>query len=163
MQKARVYSSAAVQNTLDNINQEELARIESRMALSVRIANRLKELDLSKIQFSKLMDVQPSVITRWLSGTHNFTSDTLTDIQSKLNISLFNTSDTDNIHSYIGKTEEVILLRSGAEVADSKTYSTVSVKNKANYAANLSMDIMSIMETLHESVASYDPCFALQY
>ena len=37
-----------------------------------------------------MLGQQPSVVTKWLSGTHNFTADTLADIQRVLEISLFN-------------------------------------------------------------------------
>ncbi|HAD12740.1 MAG TPA: hypothetical protein DCF33_09920, partial [Saprospirales bacterium] len=43
---------------------------------------------INKKQFAELVGQSPSVITKWLSGGHNFTVDTLTDIQRVLNVRL---------------------------------------------------------------------------
>ena len=59
------------------------------MLLAVRIAESLKEKDISQIQLAKILGKHHSVVTKWLSGTHNFTSDTLSDIEYALGISLF--------------------------------------------------------------------------
>ena len=67
---------------------ETYARTETRMLLAARIEDALKAKAISKKQFADLMGRQPSVITKWLSGGHNFTVDTLTDIQRVLGIKL---------------------------------------------------------------------------
>lgn len=92
MDSPRKYSSPYLKNILSKIDKKEHNRTESRMGLSARIGIRIKELQISKLQFSQILHVQPSMVTRWLSGNHNFTSDTLTDIQSVLGISLLNTT-----------------------------------------------------------------------
>jgi hypothetical protein len=43
------------------------------------------------------MDVQPSIITRWLSGKHNFTTTTLFEIEQKLNFPIINFCEKANI------------------------------------------------------------------
>lgn len=47
----------------------------------------------NRVQFSNELKVNPSVVTKWLSGIHNFTSDTLFEIQDALGICLINTSE----------------------------------------------------------------------
>ena len=54
------------------------------MALAARIDDMLAERGLSKAQFAKFMGKEPSVISKWLSGTHNFTMDTLSEISDCL-------------------------------------------------------------------------------
>jgi transcriptional regulator with XRE-family HTH domain len=39
-------------------------------------------------QFAEAMGKQPSEISKWLSGTHNFTAETLWDIEDQLGIEL---------------------------------------------------------------------------
>jgi ribosome-binding protein aMBF1 (putative translation factor) len=63
-------------------------RVRTSMMLSARIASALKEKGWSKGQLAIALKKNPSIISRWLSGTHNFTSDTLSDIQKILGIQL---------------------------------------------------------------------------
>jgi len=39
----------------------------------------------------------PSEVTRWLSGTHNFTIDTLTDLGIALDVDLLNLQDDEQV------------------------------------------------------------------
>ncbi len=44
----------------------------------------------------------PSEITRWLSGTHNFTTDTLIDLQRVLDINLLDvTNEVSPVQSFV--------------------------------------------------------------
>jgi len=56
--------------------------------LANKIKNKIKDRGLSRQEFAKLMNVQPSIITRWLSGNHNFTVETLFDIERQLNLQI---------------------------------------------------------------------------
>ena len=71
-------------------NPEETAKVRNRMILAAKIADGIKAKGWNKVGFAKEMGKEPSVITKWLSGTHNFTADTLTEIGRKLNIELLN-------------------------------------------------------------------------
>lgn len=67
------------------------ARTRNKMSLAVKIETAMKEKGLSQKAFSKMMEKSESEISEWLSGTRNFTVDTLTDIEEALGISLLNT------------------------------------------------------------------------
>ncbi len=58
------------------------------MELSIRIAeaikNTIKEKGITRLQLAQKVGVQPSVVTSWLSGKHNFTLLTLCKIQIAL-------------------------------------------------------------------------------
>jgi transcriptional regulator with XRE-family HTH domain len=54
------------------------------------IAKGMKAKSLNNLAFSKLMGVQPSVITKWLGGKQNFTIETLFDIEDVLGIKIIN-------------------------------------------------------------------------
>lgn len=73
---------------LAKITPEQHASTYKQMAIAARIADALKDKGWSKGEFATKMNQQPSVITRWLSGTQNFTIDTLSDIEDALGVQL---------------------------------------------------------------------------
>lgn len=50
----------------------------------------LKEKDISQNEFARLVHKKPSVISRWTSGKHNFTIETLIEIENVLHVKLLN-------------------------------------------------------------------------
>ena len=77
---------------LANIDEKELARTRKRMMLAAKIGEAMKRRGLNQTQFARMMGKSRTVISEWLSGDRNFTSDTLTDIEEALGIQLLNTS-----------------------------------------------------------------------
>ncbi len=77
---------------LANIDEKELARTRKRMMLAAKIGEAMKRRGLNQTQFARMMGKSQTVISEWLSGDRNFTSDTLTDIEEALGIQLLNTS-----------------------------------------------------------------------
>lgn len=86
--RARSHHSEILDNLLALSTPEEMERTQNRMMLAAKIYNAMTEKGLSKKQFAELAGVSPSVVTKWLSGDNNFTSDTLTDIQRVLGVRL---------------------------------------------------------------------------
>jgi transcriptional regulator with XRE-family HTH domain len=60
--------------------------------LAEKIESRMRACGLTKKEFAVVMEVQPSIITRWLSGKHNFTVETIFDIERKLNFLIVDVS-----------------------------------------------------------------------
>lgn len=60
---------------------------EAKRMVAEKIKSRLEELKINRQTFAKMMDVQPSVVTKWLKG-HNFTVLTLFDIEWVLKIQI---------------------------------------------------------------------------
>ena len=58
------------------------------MHIATRIDDGLKAKGWSQRQFAIKMGKRPSEVTKWLSGTHNFTLETLSMIESYLGITL---------------------------------------------------------------------------
>lgn len=79
---------ALLDNLLAEITPEEQARTDRKMRIASIIADALVTKGLTKKAFAQNVGRKPSEITKWLSGTHNFTLDTLTDIEQVLNIKL---------------------------------------------------------------------------
>jgi transcriptional regulator with XRE-family HTH domain len=87
-QKVREYTSPILANLLAKRDPAQTARTEARMMVAAKIYNALEAQSISQKDFALLLNQQPSVITKWLSGTHNFTLDTLVNIQKALKINL---------------------------------------------------------------------------
>lgn len=64
--------------------------VDKKQQIANYIQKILTEKGMSRVDFAKLMNKQPSVITQWLSGTHNFTMCTLIDIEFALGIRILN-------------------------------------------------------------------------
>jgi ribosome-binding protein aMBF1 (putative translation factor) len=61
-------------------------RIRTNMIIAARIAIALREKGWNKMKLAAELKKSPSLVTRWLSGTHNFAVDTLREIQQALGI-----------------------------------------------------------------------------
>lgn len=84
------YSSKVIDSILKEIDPKLEKQVEFRMKLAAKIDNARKKLGWNKKQLAEKLSKRPSEISKWLSGTHNFTSDTLFDIQVLMGIELIN-------------------------------------------------------------------------
>ena len=91
--KAETYSSSLIEELLKGISPEEQERTNKRMFLAACIDDGIKAKGWKKKDFAIAMSKTPSEISKWLSGTHNFTADTLFDIERVLDIRLFQTEE----------------------------------------------------------------------
>ena len=92
MKKAKTHSIDLIADLLNEITPREHKRTENRMRLAGKIADGLAAKDWSKQKLAKELGYNsPSIVTKWLSGTNNFTTDVLSDIQDVLGIKLLNT------------------------------------------------------------------------
>lgn len=129
--KAELYSSGLIDQFLNDISPEEYERTKKRMLLAARIDDAIKAKGWKKKDLADALNKQPSEISKWLSGVHNFTSDTLWDIEDILNIKIINVSENDTIvvqKFYI----------SGS--------SKVSKESKSNYAYQNYNKLIPVME-----------------
>lgn len=102
-----------IDNILEGIDPKIEKQVELRMKLAAKIDEARKKMGLNKTQLAQKLSKKPSEITKWLSGTHNFTIDTLSDIQQLLGIELVNVDE---------KSKEQILYLSFSVTQESKTY-----------------------------------------
>ena len=86
--RARIYTSPIIEEILNSIPPVEREKTKSRMIIAARIDDYMIQAGLSKMELSRRLNKRPSEITRWLSGTHNFTTDTLTEIAFELNVTI---------------------------------------------------------------------------
>lgn len=83
---------------LNQITEQDQAASDDRMQMALKIYNRMKLLGLTQTQFAEMTGKQVSVISKWLSGTHNFTMETLTLISRVLNITLLDLEEGQPLH-----------------------------------------------------------------
>jgi ribosome-binding protein aMBF1 (putative translation factor) len=76
---------------LDEISPIEQRKTDARMLIAARIDDAMRAKGWkNKDLMEALGRNTPSIITKWLSGTHNFTTDTLVELEDALGISLLN-------------------------------------------------------------------------
>lgn len=86
---ATKYSSAVAEELLSEVTPLEMQKTRERMKLAARIADLIESKKFkNNAEFAKHLNRQPSEISKWLSGTHNFTIDTLCEISSALGVDL---------------------------------------------------------------------------
>jgi transcriptional regulator with XRE-family HTH domain len=86
--KARKHTSAVLEQLLKKITPLEKQKVETKMLIAKRIGIYLDCANIKKSEFAQKLNKKPSVITKWLSGTHHFTTDTLEDIANGLGIKM---------------------------------------------------------------------------
>lgn len=87
MNKARKISSPLLKSLLDE-NSKHYRMVERRMRLAGFIADLIEQKGWTNGEFAREMGKQPSVISKWLSGTHNFTTETLWEIEEIVGVKL---------------------------------------------------------------------------
>lgn len=88
------YTSNLIGDFLNSITPVEQAKADAKMLIAAKIADAMK---VKKWKNKDLLEAvekdNPSIITKWLSGTHNFTMDTLIELEHALNIKLLHLTD----------------------------------------------------------------------
>lgn len=85
-----------IDTLLAEASPQEQQRVQDRMMMAARLADALAEKGWSQKQLAQQMGKQPSEISKWLSGTHNFTLDTLSDLAQVLDIKLLCVKDDES-------------------------------------------------------------------
>lgn len=79
----------SLEKILEEITPIEQAQTDARMQIAYLIANAMKDKGWkAKDLMQALGRNTPSLVTKWLSGTHNFTVDTLVELEEVLNIEI---------------------------------------------------------------------------
>jgi ribosome-binding protein aMBF1 (putative translation factor) len=88
MNKPRKYDSPILRRVQERIPVEVSEQNDRRMGLAVKIADTLRSRGITNQEFAFMMGKKASEVTRWLSGTHNFTTETLWQMERVLKIQL---------------------------------------------------------------------------
>ena len=106
--KAKKVSSPLIQKILAGANPLQKIQNNNRIALACRIDDLIKANGYSNSTFAKKLGKQPSVITKWLSGTHNFTMDTLDEIAYHLGVESVHLLQPQQTQTIYQKTIQVV-------------------------------------------------------
>ena len=85
---ARKYSSPLLEQILSEITPVQKLKTRTKMTLAARLDDIITAKGWSNNEFAEKVNKNPSEISKWLSGTHNFTIDTLAEIAIALNMSM---------------------------------------------------------------------------
>lgn len=77
-------ASSTFRNALSEIPKDVSLQVGWSFGISDKIDARIKEMGLTQKEFAKLVGKSEPEVTRWLSGTHNFTLKTLAKISAVL-------------------------------------------------------------------------------
>jgi ribosome-binding protein aMBF1 (putative translation factor) len=99
--KVEKFSDDVLDDLLEQITPDEQEATDYKMRLAAKIDKALETKGWNGLQFAKAMDKKPSEISKWLSGKHNFTVDTLRVIEKKLGITLLNLEDENKVEGYL--------------------------------------------------------------
>jgi transcriptional regulator with XRE-family HTH domain len=89
MKKVNSYQSAELEAFLAIPETIDTEYIRVSMLLAAQIADAMKLKGIGKKQLADLLGKKPSMVTRWLSGTHNFEINTLVQIAKVLEVKFF--------------------------------------------------------------------------
>ena len=95
MSKARKINLSFLEELRNDTSPQMSHQITKRMKLAAQIDDALMSRGLTNQEFAFMMGKKPSEITRWLSGTQNFTTETLWEIERVLQIQLLTSSIAD--------------------------------------------------------------------
>jgi hypothetical protein len=94
----KTFSSKLIDDLLDSINPIEQAKVDAKMLIAAKIADALKANGWKNTDLLRAMNKEnPSIITKWLSGTHNFTVDTLVELDHALGINLLDLKEPEEM------------------------------------------------------------------
>lgn len=79
------------------ISKSERLFISHSMDVAYILRKYINDNHLGNQDFAKIMNKQPSVITKWLSGNHNFTLETLSEIEAKTGVVMVRTLEAEEI------------------------------------------------------------------
>lgn len=86
--KATNYTSSLLQTLAKETSHLESEQAEAKMRIAANIDDLLRHRAWTQAQFAAAVNKQASEISKWLSGTHNFTVDTLVQIALVLEVRL---------------------------------------------------------------------------
>jgi ribosome-binding protein aMBF1 (putative translation factor) len=84
----KTHNSLILYSLMETISKEELQKTENKMRLAIKIADGIEAKGFKKYEFAKKINKNNLEIDKWLSGTHNFTVETLFFLQKELGIKL---------------------------------------------------------------------------
>lgn len=86
--KAREFNSPLLQELMDEVTPVEMEQTNVKMQLAANIEDLIRSKGWSKTKFASEMNKTQPEISKWLSGVHNFTVETLVPISQVLGVEI---------------------------------------------------------------------------
>jgi transcriptional regulator with XRE-family HTH domain len=86
--KKNIFKGNLLKNLFEEMKEIEKVQVETKFNLANALESLLKNKGISKSAFAAKMGKSPSEISKWLSGKHNFTIDTLLEIAHALKVDI---------------------------------------------------------------------------
>jgi transcriptional regulator with XRE-family HTH domain len=86
--KKNLLKGNVLKNLFEEMKEIEKVQVETKLNLAQALENLLKNKGISKSEFAAKLGKSPSEISKWMSGKHNFTIDTLMEIAHALKVDL---------------------------------------------------------------------------
>ena len=99
--KVEKYRDDVLDDLLQDITPEEQEQTNNKMLLAAKIDKALEAKGWNGVQFANAMGKRPSEISKWLSGKHNFTVETLWAIEKALNVNLVNLQEEKDPYGFV--------------------------------------------------------------
>lgn len=81
--------------------------VKHNLSISTKIARVLNEKNINKGEFAEMLGKSPSEVSKWLSGTHNFTIKTIAKIESILDEEIIHVEkEYKYVHFYISSSDQ---------------------------------------------------------
>ena len=135
MNRKRDSKNSIISRIINRIDPVTKAQTRTKMNISAMIDDAMKEKGWSKTDLMEKMGKKnPSTVSRWLSGTNNFTVDTLVELSLLLDIKLVAMYEEKKEESQVLYTEEKVeslyKLENSKLIADIVvSYTTESIPN----------------------------------
>jgi len=126
--KARKYNSSKLQELFSEVTPLEMEQAKTKMQLAARIEDLMRSNGWNKSQFSEKVNKNPSEITKWFSGTQNFTTDVLTEIAYALGV---------DIATLFGKKQVQVIYRKEIVVRSIVTQPTIIMTTPMSQAVEV--------------------------
>ncbi|MEB2774991.1 helix-turn-helix domain-containing protein [Algoriphagus sp. D3-2-R+10] len=81
-----------LKSLLSEIDPLEQSKVDTKMDVAARIATAMDSKGWNNQDLQKVMGASPLQIRKWLSGTYNFTLDSLVQLEEVLDVKLLNKS-----------------------------------------------------------------------
>lgn len=86
--KKNPFKRNLLKELLEGMKEIEKVQVETKFNLASNIEMLLKNKGISKSEFASKLGKSPSEISKWMSGKHNFTIDTLLEVAHALKVDI---------------------------------------------------------------------------
>ncbi len=130
---ARKYSSPLIKKIFSEIPPVLELQVHTKMTLAARLDDIITARGWGKSEFAEKVNKNPSEISKWLSGTHNFTIDTLAEIAAALNMSVADLFGPTPEQQVINKVHTVIPIKNVEQSVRYITPVSAAAGNSSSY------------------------------